>query len=895
MTLPAGTRLGPYEVLSPLGAGGMGEVYRARDTQLDRDVAIKALPQAFLGDLERLARFEREAKMLAALNHPAIASIYGLAESGTERLLVLEFVPGETLAERLASGPLPIDEALAMSRQIAEALEAAHEKGIVHRDLKPANVKVTPAGKVKVLDFGLAKAFDGEASAGGDLSRSPTITAGATQQGVILGTAPYMSPEQARGKVVDRRTDIWAFGCLMYELLTGRRAFEGETVSDVIVSVLSREPDWSALPPATPERVTNLVRRCLRKDPARRLHDIADARLDLEDASGELEAGVVQPAKALPGRPRLHPMILWPAAFLALAAALVIWWLKRPGATEELGIVDLVRITPPVGLANGPTWSPDGNLLAYASDRTGNFDIYVHRWGGSQDVNITNDPGQDVQPAFSPDGNSIAFISTRSSKTGLIRIGGVLSLATRTYGGDLWIVPSLGGGARRLAPDANYPVWRPAGNAILYVSGPESRRSILEVSVDGGAPRDILSSKDSDWEIVSIGCSPDGHWVSFEDPNERVFVLPAGGGKAKRLASGLSHAWDGRLPRLWSLAKDPKGGTRIQYFDIDPVRGEARGKPRTVGLFTTYLRELAISKDGRRFVVTEDETSRNLARLPLSPDGGSPSGPEEQLTTGREIDNYPRVSPDNRRIAFASDTLGRIQAWTLDLETRGVTHLELPGEATAETQPTWLPDGRRLVLVRMHSNDDCSGWIAALDGSISEKFYDCRGPNVPQFRPAPFGSLLLVSHIYGSPQLEVYDMASRKTTILTTVPGAKWDGEWSPDGRWVALTASDGKANQLFRMPAAGGPMQQLTSGFERMHHPFFSPNGNWIYIQPSHRNIFRVRAEGGDLEQVTKFAEAGLFIEEPTISHDGKFLVYARQVGISSLWLMSQGDRRTP
>ena len=554
MTLEIGSRFGPYVILSPLGAGGMGEVYRARDTQLDRDVAIKALPRAFVGDRDRLARFEREAKMLAALNHPAIAAIYGLAESGTERLLVLELVPGETLAERLVVGALPVEEAVALSRQIAEALEAAHEKGIVHRDLKPANVKVTPAGKVKVLDFGLAKAFGGESDPMVDLSRSPTVTSGGTQQGVILGTAPYMAPEQARGRPVDRRTDIWSFGCVLYELLSGRKAFEGETISDVMVAVLSREPNWSALPATTPDRVRNLLRRCLQKDPNRRLHDIADARLDLEDASGELEAGAPTPSKGLRTPSSRRAAILWAAALSALAAALVTWLLKRPGLDQQLRIVDLARITPPVGRANGPTWSPDGNLLAYASDWTGNFEIYVHRWGGSQDVNITNDPGQDVQPAFSSDGNWIAFVSTRSSKTDLVRIGGVLSHANRTYGGDLWIVPALGGSARRLASDANYPVWHSGGRTILYVSGPEVHRSILEVSPDGGPPREVLPSKDSNWEIVWIGCSPDGRWVTFEDHLEGVFVMPSGGGKPKKLVSGLSHAWDASSDRLWTLA-----------------------------------------------------------------------------------------------------------------------------------------------------------------------------------------------------------------------------------------------------------------------------------------------------------------------------------------------------
>src|SRR5436190_3789194 len=275
-----GARFGTYEIAECLGVGGMGEVYRARDVQLGRDVAIKVLPAAFVTDRERLARFEREARVLAALNHPHVGAIYGLEHVDGIRALVLELVEGETLADRIARGRISLSEALPIAQQIAEALEAAHEKGIVHRDLKPANIKITPSGTVKVLDFGLAKAGDG--TAGANLSRSPTVTVGGTRDGVLLGTAAYMSPEQARGQVVDKRTDIWAFGCVLYEMLTGQTPFGGDTLSDTVVSILDREPDWTLLPNATPIEIRRLLQRCLTKDPQRRIRDIGDARIDLE-------------------------------------------------------------------------------------------------------------------------------------------------------------------------------------------------------------------------------------------------------------------------------------------------------------------------------------------------------------------------------------------------------------------------------------------------------------------------------------------------------------------------------------------------------------------------------------------------------------------------------------
>jgi len=333
MTLAAGTRLGSYEVAAQIGAGGMGEVYQAHDTKLARDVAIKVLPQAFAHDAERLSRFQREAKMLAALNHPNIATIHGLEQSGSTSYLVMELVPGETLQERVKrDGPIPMEEALDIAKQIAEALEAAHEKSIIHRDLKPTNVKLTPEGKVKVLDFGLAKAYAGDA-ANDDPSNSPTLSAAATMQGVILGTAAYMSPEQARGKAVDKLTDIWAFGCVLYELLSGKQTFHGENVTDILAAVVRADPDWQVLPLATPQKVRDLLRRCLQKDKALRLRDVGDARIEIQEAlsdSSITSPNFAAPAKAM-GSPGRRELILGLGALMIGAAiAGLASWILRP-------------------------------------------------------------------------------------------------------------------------------------------------------------------------------------------------------------------------------------------------------------------------------------------------------------------------------------------------------------------------------------------------------------------------------------------------------------------------------------------------------------------------------------------------------------------------------------
>src|SRR6202521_1810617 len=318
MTIAAGTHLGSYEVLAPIGSGGMGEVYQAHDTKLGRDVAIKVLPEAFAHDAERLVRFQREAKMLAALNHPNIATIHGLEQSGGTSYLVMELVSGETLQQRVKrDGPVLVEESLTIAKQIAEALEAAHEKGIIHRDLKPANVKVTPEGKVKVLDFGLAKAFAGEGTTE-DMSNSPTLSMAATMQGVILGTAAYMSPEQAKGKAVDKRTDIWAFGCVLYELLTGKQAFHGEATTEILAAVLRGEPDWQALPASTPVKIRDLLGRCLQKDLNKRCRDAGDARIEIEEALAA--PAMAEPTAAMKGTRLLGRRAL----ILGLGAMLIV-------------------------------------------------------------------------------------------------------------------------------------------------------------------------------------------------------------------------------------------------------------------------------------------------------------------------------------------------------------------------------------------------------------------------------------------------------------------------------------------------------------------------------------------------------------------------------------------
>ena len=394
MTLPPGTRLGPYEVISPIGAGGMGEVYRAKDSRLDREVAIKVLPPRFSENPELHARFEQEARAISRLNHPHVCALYDVGtESGTD-YLVMEYLEGETLADRIARGPLPVNEALRIAAQILDALEAAHSAGILHRDLKPSNVHLTRDGRVKLLDFGLAKSAAGEG-----VGLSIAQTAPGTQAGTLLGTPAYMSPEQARGQTLDKRTDLWSFGCVLYEMLAGRPAFEGDSISDVLAGVLQNEPRWNALPRGTPHVVRHLLSRSLEKDVGRRLRDAGDARVEVEEALSTHRAE---------RRPRRVPVVAVVAGFLLLGGAF--WLSRRRGPSGPRGAApQLAQATFAESVEEFPAWSPDGRL-AYSGERNGIRKIFVQAAGAAADAPLTAGDFDEIQPAWSPDGRTLLFV-----------------------------------------------------------------------------------------------------------------------------------------------------------------------------------------------------------------------------------------------------------------------------------------------------------------------------------------------------------------------------------------------------------------------------------------------------------------------------------------------------
>ncbi|HKI86440.1 MAG TPA: protein kinase, partial [Thermoanaerobaculia bacterium] len=510
LTLAPGSRLGPYEVLAKLGEGGMGEVYRARDTKLRREVAIKVLPESVARDREWLARFEREAKVLASLNHPNIAQIYGLEEGNGAPALVMELVSGPTLAERMAgmagtplarlengARVMPLEETLSIARQIAEALEDAHEKGIIHRDLKPENVKVTTQGRVKVLDFGLAKALG---SAGDEMTQAATQTLEGTRQGVVMGTAAYMSPEQAQGAAVDRRTDIWSFGVILYEMLCGERLFHADSFMETLSAVLHREIDFDRVPATVPSGVRRLLRRCLERDPRRRLRDIGEARVALEDAlSGGGDEAVTAQVPGLPRAPARRgvkvALVLGAVLSGALLGSVLTGWLSHPPAPEPIRIHALTYS----GTDSDPAASPDGKLVAFTSRRDGRARIWIKQMVGGGEAPLTSGP--DGLARFSPDGSSLLFVRDLGTTEAIYRTA------------------LIGGEERRVIGNASEADWSPDGQRIVFVRNRAKGRAVTQLGtfdLATGREKIVLDLTNLGNLILrSPRWSPDGRTIAF--------------------------------------------------------------------------------------------------------------------------------------------------------------------------------------------------------------------------------------------------------------------------------------------------------------------------------------------------------------------------------------------
>jgi eukaryotic-like serine/threonine-protein kinase len=839
MSLPAGARLAAYEILTLIGSGGMGEVYRARDTKLNRDVAIKILPSEFALDPERLARFKREAQVLASLNHPNIAQIYGFEESAGILALVLEFVEGSTLADRLTQGPIAIDEALPIAKQIADALEAAHEQGIIHRDLKPANVAIREDGTVKVLDFGLAKGLEPPAASNPTVTASPTITTPAmTELGVILGTAAYMAPEQAKGRSADKRSDVWAFGCVLYEMLAGTPAFGGDDVTDVIAAVVRGEPDWSALPPDVPEGIRLLLRRSLLKDRKSRVADISTARFVITEplASGRPPASAIPPLG--PRRPvwrRIAPFAV--TAVVASAASGAVVWLTKPPAA----LAPVARFSMP--LAPGQVFtnpgrrvtaiSPDGRQFVYVS----NQQVYLRELASTEARAIPGSMGGVggvSSPTFSPDGRSLVFYSSGDRALKRIAItGGVAATVCPAENpfGISWTEGGIvfGQGAKgifRVSPNGGTPEVLVSVERDEYADAPQilPGGKVL-FTVTKGSARDrwehaqivVTEPKAHDRKVV-IENGASGQYVSTGHIlYARGGVLYASGFDPIRLeASGTSIPVLEGVRRATSIiGQSATGGSAPQ------LTGEAQFSISSTGTLVYVPGPTAAASEAQDLALVD--RNGTIERLKL------PAGPYF----------HARMSPDGRRVAFTSETTNDGDVFVYAFG--GGTTMQRLTFGGVNRFPVWSGDGKRIAFQSDRSGDRGIFWQPADGAGTAERLTKAEeGTAHTPESWSPSGNELLYTITTSSKvTLWVLSMAQRRSSRFPDVESRSPIGAaFSSDGRWVAYGASGGVFVQPY--PPTGAKYQ-VPSTTSSAHHPFWSRDGKELFYEPGINQLFVV------------------------------------------------------
>ena len=794
-----GRKLGSCEILSLLGAGGMGEVYRARDTALGRDVAIKVVAAAFQADPDRLARFEREARVLATLNHPHIGAIYGLEEADGVRGLVLELVEGATLAERLASGPLPVREGLVIARQIADALEAAHEKGVVHRDLKPANLTITPDGTVKVLDFGLAVVFEREGPPeDGSAARAMATTVEVTRDGTIAGTVAYMSPEQARGRALDKRTDIWSFGCVLFEMLTARPLFSGQSSHDTIAAILEREPDLDALPAHTPANVRRLLARCLEKDPRQRLRDIGDARLEIEEALGApvTPGAAARRASSPRARPAGRVRLAWWAAAgagLLVIAGAAFWKLR---GTEDVWRSPLegatfTRLTDFDGAEHHASISRDGKFVVFLSEREGAWDAWVSQLGTGDFHNLTKGSVQELRNpgtrtlGFSPDGSLVTLWSRvpDTARGGRVEAG--------------WAVPTMGGPLRPYLKDISELDWSPDGRRIVY-HPPAPGDPLFVTERDEKVGRQIYVGRPGFHNHFPLW-SQDGafiyfvHGLALEESD--VWRIRPSGGEPERMTFHDSRVTFPTLVdshTLLYLATDGDGaGPWIYAMDVD------RRVPHRISTGVEEYTSLAASADGRRLVATVSRSTAHVWRLPIAD-----------------------------RVMEESDA----------------TQLSLP--TTRGLSPRWGPG---YIVYRAPRGGTDGLWRREEGGAATELWSGLDGRVVAGPAVSRSGQrLAFLVQRHGATRLYVMNAdggGARRVAEGLDVRGAP---AWSPDDRWLAVAANrDGEPN-LFKVPVGGGEPVTLVEDYAI--DPVWAPSGEFlVYSGADVGTNFPVKAANAD------------------------------------------------
>jgi eukaryotic-like serine/threonine-protein kinase len=828
VTLAAGDRLGPYEIVAPIGAGGMGEVYRALDTRLGREVALKLLPAELASDPDRQARFEREARLLASLNHPNIAVIHGLEDLEGRHVITMELVEGEGLDARIGRGPVGEEEAIAIALQVADALNVAHQRGIVHRDLKPANVMLTRSGAVKLLDFGIAKSLGAEA----DLLSQPTLTGPATRAGVVLGTPAYMSPEQVRSAPVDQRTDVWALGCLLYEMLTGRRAFAAPTFAETFVAILNRDAELTALPAATASRVTDLLRRCLAREPDGRPWDAGDVAAELR-AGRNLGAGSVSS-----GAPRR-----------------------------------LRQVTFSDDLEECPVFSPDGRSIAFTRESGGLRRIVHLDLESGRERELTRGAHDDIRPAFGADGRTLLFMRAREAGRRLEPA----DIFGSFEGSDILAVSLESGQERRLIENAANPAPSADGRALAFDAAWSGPSRLWVADARGRNARQATTDSSEAVAHLRPRWSPSGTHIVFQNVERTRF-----GVRVVNLASQaldwVTHNATQDVAPTWCptgrhiyMTSARGGGLNVWRVPVTPD-GRATGPLEQITSGAGQDIDVAVSPDGKRILFSILRQNADLWRLPVDPATGRSTGAPERVVGSPREESRGAWSPDGRTIVFNSDRAGDMNLWMTDLVSGDMRRLtDGPG---GDFQPRFSADGRRITFFSSRAGTT-DIWSLQTGGGALTRLTDGPSIDVNPFFTRDGGHIAFMSDRTG--RLEVWRMRAdgSDACALTDVGVAGHFLAIAPDGSGIVFRCPAASTGAL-KIPLAGGdpaPVREIKGGF----HMSFAPDGGRIMDVVAHKTLWVTPLAGGEAERVFAFDDPDVRIDYPIWSPDGRWVLFDR------------------